>query len=96
MEMTKKAFVLGMEKLELMEKIKEEVLAAFPFALMDSYGQAKIIQHFGGEVNQPELFRDRAAEMSSLLGPSARSVCMEVEKETDMILARWREGSKEQ
>eukprot|EP00092_Neocalanus_flemingeri_P021689 GFUD01023527.1.p1 GENE.GFUD01023527.1~~GFUD01023527.1.p1 ORF type:complete len:381 (+),score=113.11 GFUD01023527.1:32-1144(+) len=97
LEVTRKAFVLGMNKLGLMEKIKLEVLAAFPFALMDCYGQARIIQHFGGEVKVgPEYFRDRAAKMSSLLGPSARSVCSDVEETTDRILSRWREGSRKQ
>jgi len=97
LEMTKEAFTLGIEKLDLMEKIREEVLVAFPFAMMDCYGQARIIQYFGGEVEvSPGWFRDKAAEMSRLLGPSTRSVCMEVEEQTDKIIGKWKEAGKKQ
>ena len=95
LKVTQNAFALGMEKLGLMEKIKDEVLVAFPFALMDCYGQTKIIQFFGGEVNiKAEIFRDRAMEMSSLLGPSTKSVCREVEEETEKIIMKWKEVTR--
>ena len=42
LEMTEQAFTFGMEKLDLMENITEEVLAAFPFALMYCYGHRNL------------------------------------------------------
>ena len=43
-DVTEKALALGKQKLGLMEKIRKEGLVAFPFTLMDCYGQAKIIE----------------------------------------------------
>ena len=97
LEITEQALAFGMEKLELMENIMEEVLAAFPVALMDCYGQARIIQYFGGQAKvEPESFRDRAVEMCSMLDPSTRKICREVEEETDMIIARWKKNTEDQ
>ena len=94
-DVTEKALAMGKQKLVLMHKIKEEVLAAFPFTLMDCYGQARIIEFFGGEVDEPpEMYKDQAIKMSTLLGPSTRSVCKELEEETDQIILRWRKEGK--
>jgi len=94
-DVTEKALALGKQKLGLMEKIKEEVLVAFPFTLMDCYGQARIIEFFGGAVDQPpEMYKDQATQMSTLLGPSTRSVCRELEEETDRIILRWKKEGK--
>ena len=98
LEITEQALAFGMEKLELMENIMEEVLAAFPVALMDCYGQARIIKYLGGQVKvEPESFRERADDVCSMLGPSTRKICREVEEETDMIIniiSQMKENSK--
>ena len=48
---------------------------------------ARIISFFGGEVDMSvKEFRNKAIEMSSIMGPSTRSVCKELEEETEKII----------
>jgi len=88
---TLKAFSLGKKKLKLMDLIQEEALLSIPFALMDCYGQAKAVEFFGGKVDvDPSMYKARAAELCSVLGPSARAVCKEMEEVDSKLLTKWK------
>ena len=70
------ALATQVEILELMEKIRDEVRAAFPVQLMEMYALSELLKRNGEYVPvDPDYYKKKAWDVGKFLGPVAARVC---------------------
>lgn len=70
------ALATQVEILDLMEKIRDEVLAAFPVHLMEMYALSELLKRNGEYVLvDPDYYKKKAWDVGKFLGPVAARIC---------------------
>jgi len=70
------ALATQVEILDLMEKIRDEVRAAFPVQLMEMYALSELLKRNGEYVPvDPDYYKKKAWDVGKFLGPVAARVC---------------------
>ena len=85
-----RALSLSLERVGLMEELGAEVAAALPLALMEAYGQARVVQFYGGApAAAPGELEERAGRAAATLGPTARALVRAARQEAEELIAGW-------
>ena len=90
-----RALALSLERVALMEELGAEVAAALPLALMEAYGQARVVQFYGGApAVAPGELEDKAGRAAAALGPTTRALVRAARQEAEDLIAGWADAVK--